>query len=64
LAGIAMASAQGTTGGGMTGGGGGMTGRNAGSTADHERQPSTQGRSGQSEQGASQQRTQMRERGR
>jgi len=54
LAGIAMASAQGT-GGGMTGGtGGGMTGagKNAGSTAGHERQPSTQGRS---EQGASQQ---------
>jgi peptidoglycan hydrolase-like protein with peptidoglycan-binding domain len=61
LAGIAMASAQGTTGGGMTGGtGGGMTGagKNAGSTAGHERQPSTQGRNGQSEQGASQQRAQ------
>jgi Protein of unknown function (DUF1236) len=53
LAGIAMASAQGTTGGGMTG-----AGKNAGSTAGHERQPSTQGRSGQSEQGASQQRAQ------
>jgi peptidoglycan hydrolase-like protein with peptidoglycan-binding domain len=62
LAGIAMASAQGTTGGGMTGGGGGMTGKNAGSTAGHERQPSTQGRSGQSEQGASQQRAQERAR--
>jgi peptidoglycan hydrolase-like protein with peptidoglycan-binding domain len=58
LAGIAMASAQGTTGGGMTGGaGGGMSGgKNAGSTAGHERQPSTQGRSGQSEQGTTQQR--------